>query len=36
MYILSSKEGATLVVATLRKAADMIESYIERLPNKEL
>ena len=35
VYILHSNQSARLVVATLRKAADMIETYIERLPEKE-
>ena len=35
-FILSSKHGASLLSAVLRKTAELIDNYADRLPDKEL
>ena len=35
-FILSSKHGAKLLSAVLRKTAELIDNYADRLPDKEL
>ena len=36
IFILSSKHGARLLSAVLRKTAELIDNYADRLPDKEL